>query len=263
MGICQYGSDEFGGAGGTHVARPVDERVEHGFGAAAEHDALLAQAEALLHLLVQHPLKCRLRHAQVAGAHPLVQAGDALDAERLPETVPAVALLALLEPPAELCNVLIQLQTSFDQPDGVGGRRRREAGQHGGREVDGGRLLSSVEVLGDEPLAVAVRVEVDRAGRYDSDQVRAETLEERPPALGPLHGDLDLERLPQVEGHGAYGVSGMRVDHSRGLQLLLVDIGLEPRLEDVQGSREGGGSHSANAIPSLYVSLQNLPLTLS
>src|SRR4051812_30121736 len=96
-----------------------------------------------------------------------------------------------------------------------------------------GRLLALVEVLGDQPLSVAVEVEVYRSGGNNADEVGAEALEESSGAFGTLDGDEDLERFMEVEGDGSKGVCRLRSGQSVGrTQFLLVDARLKPGFED-------------------------------
>jgi len=195
VGVGDDGGDELCAAGGDDEARCVNDFVPEVLWLPAEQDALLPPTERRLHLLVQHPLEGRLGHAEVRGAHAFVETPEALVPHDLANAVPAVAVLAVLEAHGLRRRVLVQLEARLDQPDGVRGRRRDDAGEDGGREMDPCRLLAAVEVFRDQPLPVAVRVEVDRPGRHNADQVGPQPFEQCAPALGPLDRDEDLKRL--------------------------------------------------------------------
>lgn len=165
----------------------------------AGNDALLAVAQRLLHLFVQDPLQSGLGRAEVAGAHALEEATDALVPEHLPYAVHAVPVLPGRGVARALRHVLVQLQARLDEPDWV--RRGASSDSRGetSRQVDPGSLVAAVAVLGDEPLAVAVHVEVDGARGDDAHQVGPQALEQRAPPLLLAHRAQYLQRLGQVE----------------------------------------------------------------
>ena len=234
MGVCEDGGDQFRAARGAGIASPVDRVVPPRLLAAARNNLLLSQSQRRLHALVQHPLQRRLGHAQVAGAHALVQAAEPFVAQDLPDAVVAVLVLPPRHAAALGSHVLVQLQPRLDHPDRVRRRARHDARQYARAEVHPCALLPVVEVLGDQPLAVAVGEEVDGARGHHADEVGAEALEQRPGAFLPVDRRQDLACLAKVVPGGADGIerhSGVRL--SRGFELCLVEIGLESRLKDV------------------------------
>lgn len=202
-----------------------------------------------LELLVQHPVEGGLGDAQVARAHALVEAADALLAQNLAHAVVAVAV-----PPAHLGagaralgHVLVELHARLDHPYGVGGGRGGDARGAGRQHVHPGRLLAAVPALGEDALAVAVDVKVDGARGHDADEVGAEALEERLGALGALDGAQDVQRVAEVVVGGGEGAARrLRLHGLRGAQLGLVNVGLEAGFENVEGCGEGRGRHATD-----------------
>ena len=190
-------------------------------------------AQALLEVLIQHPVQGTLGDAQVRGAHALEEARGPLFAHDLFDAVPTVAVDA----PADIAFaggiVLVELQAGLDQPDGVRGRAGGDAGRRRRRQVHPRVRGVGARPRRVGPLARAVDVEVDAARRDDAHQVRPQALEQRPPPLYPVHVPQDLERLGQVVAHrpqrrhahvAAAGRGGRRFTCSP--QLGLVEIGL-------------------------------------
>lgn len=171
VGICENRSQSLGGTGSHKVARPCNGVVPPGPLAAAQDQLLLAQLEPRLDLLVQEPLQCALRDAQIAGAEALEEARGALVAQGLADAVPAVAVAAGRNVALALRIVLIELQPRLDEPDGVGRRASDHAGGHGRGQVHHrvGRVQPRPRRVC--PLACAVDVEVDGARRHHADQV--------------------------------------------------------------------------------------------
>lgn len=228
--VGQDGRDKLGHARGAKVARPLDRAVPRRLGAPAALNLLLPAREVRLELLVQHPVQRRLGDAQVARAHALVHAADALLAHNLPHAVVAVAVSSahLGAAAGPLRDVLVELHARLDHPDGVRGRRRRDARHAGGQHVHPRRLLAVVPALGEDALAVAVDVKVDGARRHHADEVGPEALEERLGALGALHGAQNVQRVAQVvKGSRERIARRLRLHGLRGAQLGLVNVGLE------------------------------------
>lgn len=249
MGICRQRRKQLRAARRGRLARVVDRVVPPGPGAPARLDALLAVGQLLLEALVQDPLQRGLGHAQVARAQALEEAAGPLVAQDLAHAVEAVAVPAAGGVAGALGDVLVELQARLDEPDGVGGGARRDAGDDGRAQVHPGGLAPAVEVVREQALAVAVDVEVDGARGDDADQVGPQPLEQGARALLPLHGAQDLQRLGEVEEARAQGVGrGGGVGGARGAELGLVEVGLEAGFEDVEGGGEGRGCHAADSI---------------
>ena len=161
MRIGQNSRDELGEARGTNLARPVDCVIPPIFGSATERDALLSPDQGPLELLIQHPVHGRLGHAQVARAHALVQTADPFVAQHLADAVQAVLIPALGDAAALFRQVLVELEAGLDHPDGVCRCAGDDASEGRRAEVHPGGVLAVVEIVANNALAVAVRVEID------------------------------------------------------------------------------------------------------
>lgn len=73
-----------------------------------------------------------------------------------------------------------QLQPRLDNPDRIGGGSCNYTSEGGGCEMDIGVFHSAVEVVGNNVLAVAICVKIDRARRDDAYESGTETFEEGP-----------------------------------------------------------------------------------
>lgn len=252
MGIRQHSGNQLRAARSAKLARPVDRPVPPALLPPAPHDPLLPPRQPGLHLLVQHPVQRRLHHAQVAGAHALVQPAHPFLAHNLPHAVGAVPIPPLRDPPAARRHVLVKLQPRLDHPDRVRHRGRHHARRAARQQVAPGALLPVVPVLREELLAVAVDVEVDGAGRHHADEVGPKALEERPPALGAVDGAQDLQRVREVVEGRAGRVERGDVGGGAGCaDLRLVEVGLEAGFQDVEGRCEGCRRHASNAAAGL------------
>lgn len=72
-----------------------------------------------------------------------------------------------------------ELETRLDDPDRVRCCPCYNAGDCSCNEMNIGVFLSVVKVIGDDLLAITVRVEIDRTRRYDADQGWNEAFKER------------------------------------------------------------------------------------
>lgn len=203
MRICYDSGNKLCAACSAELARPIDRVIPPCLLSAAALDALLPPHQRPLDLLVQHPVHGRLGHAEIAGAHALVEAPDPLVAQHLANAVQAVFIPALGGAAAFGRHVLVELQPGLDHPDWVGRCTGDDAGQGRRAEVHPGRVLAAVEMLGDEALAVAVGEEIDGAGGDDADQVRPQALEESPRPLLAVDGGEDGPRFLEVIRNGA------------------------------------------------------------
>lgn len=256
--IGNHGGNQLCASGSSAVAHDIHHAIPVALLPAAGHDQGLSPRKIGLELLVQHPLHRRLDHAQVAGAHALVQATHALIANHLPDAVPAVAVQTLRDAAAALRDVLVQLQARLDHPDGVRGRAGGDARRDARQKMHPRRLLALVPVLGHETLAVAVDVEVDAASGDDAHQVRSQALEQRSRALDAVDRAKDLQRVGEVV-HGAVqrvqSPQGLCLGRSGCADLGLVEVGLESRLEDVERRRDGCGRHATNTVDWIQMSV--------
>lgn len=233
------------------VAHDIHHTIPIRLFSATGHNQRLPSREIGLELLVQHPLHRRLDHAQIAGAHALVQAAHALVSHHLLDAVPAVAVQALRCATAALRDVLVQLQPRLDHPDGIRGRAGGNAGRDARQQMHPRRLLALVPVLGHDALAVAVDVEVDAARGDDAHQVRPQALEQRARSFDAVDRAQDLQRVGKVVQGAAQGIQppqGLRLGRSGCADLCLVEVGLESRLEHVERRRYSRGRHAANTV---------------
>ena len=129
--------------------------------------------------LVQHPLDCPLRHAQIARAQPLIEPAHALVPQNLLDHRDGPPKERLPARPSELRLVCVELEARLDDPDRVRRGAGRDAGDGRGGEVHPRVLLTVVEGVGDDLLAVAVREEVDGPCGDDADEGGPEALEQR------------------------------------------------------------------------------------
>lgn len=256
MGIRNDCGNQLGTARRASLARPVHRRVPPRLLLAARKKAGLSSRQRGLHLLVQCPLQRRLRNAEVARAHALVQAAQALVAQDLAHAVPRVTILTLHGAAAALRDVLVELQARLDHPDGVGGRRGGDTGNGTGRNMHPRGLLATVPVFRHEALAVTVDEEVDATRGDDADQVGPQTLEQRAPALGAVDGGQDVDGVAEVVHRGARRVEpdgdlGFGGGGTGSSELGLVDIGLQSGFQDVEWRGEGCGRHASDSVRSV------------
>lgn len=263
----------------TKLASPVDGAIPPGLLPSAELDPFLSAHETSLDLLVEHPVHGALDNTEVARAHALVEAADALVADDLPDAVDTILILPMRRgrrrgalsgggggSSSRSCDVLVELQACLDHPDRVCGRARGHTRGNTGREVHPGSLFASVEVLGDEMLAVAVDVEAYAARRHDANEVGAETLEEGAGALEDVDRTEDRHRVREMVESSADRVEGCsssgRCRRCRsGADLGLVEVGLQACLEDIEGRGHTSSRHASYAV--VYSSsVVVLPITI-
>ena len=100
------------------------------------------------------------------------------------------------------------------------------------------RVLIQARSLVQECFGIAVRVKLDRAGRDHAGQTGAEAAEEAAPALGVLDGVEDVERLVDVAEGGAVVMELWGTGRAMRRGLSSVEVGLQPRSQDVEGRSE-------------------------
>lgn len=249
--IGNHGSNQLCASRSSAVAHDIHHAIPPVLFSATRHNGGLSSRKIRLELLVQHPLHRRLHHAQITGAHALVQAAHTLVSHHLLDAVPAVAVQALRHAEAALGDVLVQLQPRLDHPDGIRGRAGRHTGRDARQQMHPRRLLALVPILGHEALAVAVDIKVDASRRDDAHQVGPQALEQRARSFDAVDGAQDLQRLGQVVHCAAHGIQppqGLRLGRSGCADLRLVKIGLESCLEHVERRCYSCGRHATNTI---------------
>lgn len=181
-----------------------------------------------LELLVQGEMEGALRDAQITSAQAPIKAPDALLSEDLYDAVKTVLVPALLD--GSLLNSgVVQLKAGLDQPDRVGSRPGSNARKCRGANMYYRSIISQIELLGDDPLPIAVCIKLDRTGRDDARESGTETSEEAAPALDSGDRREDVDGLPEMVQRGSNkskGSSGrMAKERLRG-ELRAVVVGL-------------------------------------
>ena len=112
-------------------------------------------------------------------------------------------------------------------------------------------LLSMVEMIRNNPLSISICEEIYTPCRHNTNQVRSKSLEQCAPSFDFVDGEEDLESFAEVKEGAASGrEGGVWVDAhlgAGGVELGLVEVGLEAGFEDVERGSEGSCCHASDS----------------
>lgn len=104
-------------------------------------------------------------------------------------------------------GIVVQLQARLDEPNRIRCRRGGKARTGGGQQMDDRRVSGKLLLIVEECLSLRVRTKVDGPRGCDADDVRTETFEQCPGALGL---DDQAQALHDADRLGGRGHAAVR-----------------------------------------------------